>query len=450
MPILNNPPKDERPSQDAKPNESLVTEENYDGVTVDSQYVSRQSMLTHIQGSPWTVNYYRQMLGSDSELSPQQMEKHAVYQQYMLIADLELRVTSPLDSSQRQEGNSFDVNGEAYVYPPLVPNKGDMFLADVGDGREGVFAVTGAERLTILKESCFRITYTLVDWSTDERRKDFDNKTVKRTHFVKRLLTHGQDPIVVDETYHEYLSFDQYANNLFVQFFSEFYDKATSTLIVPDQENSTYDPFLTKTMAMCFNTTDHPMMRQLHQYSVEIAGKEIPKTVWDCVVQGNLNLLPMTTQTMTLLESYHFGSRPQLEGIYYSNVHVVVYPLDQSDVQVMKGLVTGTLSVTDLRHRLRTPSLGRIGTVKEGQRQTPLIHPTNIDDFYVLSEAFYYQDREGMSVLERLLSDALNGQSIDHMHLSELCQNATYWGRVERFYYIPLLLVLLKFTLRGQ
>ena len=41
------------------------------------------------------------------------------------------------------------------MFLQVIPNVGDMFLADIGDGKEGVFAVTASDKKTMFT-SCLR------------------------------------------------------------------------------------------------------------------------------------------------------------------------------------------------------------------------------------------------------------------------------------------------------
>ena len=73
------------------------------------------------------------------------------------------------------------VNGTADVYPFIIPNVGDMFAADVGDGKEGVFTITSTEKKSLLKEAVYTIEYTLLYYSNSDlqRRNDLITKSIQ-------------------------------------------------------------------------------------------------------------------------------------------------------------------------------------------------------------------------------------------------------------------------------
>lgn len=457
MPILSNRPSSTPPPETLdSPKEPVVTEPSYRGETVDTKYESRRSLLTHVEGSPWQVTYYQQLVAQDSELSAQQLDKDPVYQQYTRIRHLELRVTSELSHDQRDDTKSFDVTGTAILYPPMVPNKGDMFLADIGDGREGVFAVAQTERLSIMREACYQIQYTLVSFSTEERRTDLEAKTVKRTHFIKRLLEHGEDPIVVDDTYHQYLSLQEYWGRLLGRYMGQFYDKSTSTLLVPNQDCPTYDPFLVKFIASFISSTQQPLLRHTRKYAVDLPNRNLPWTLWDAILNVSDAMLPMVEEQLSLVPSQCFGVLPQYEGVHFSNVARVVYPHNPKEpLYPTEGLASGQAPPTNLNHQFDTTRLNTLAeyptsTGTDGTVLPPAIVPVTRDGYYVLSEAFYRGDKERQTQLERLVQGTLNREAINQSTLTDLCDQAHRWPLLEQFYYVPLLLVMIKMAVRGQ
>lgn len=455
MAVLTATPQEPTPEQPKKPASPKITPESYKGSTVDTKYTSQRSLLTHIDGSPWRVKYYQQALGASNEPSSQQVGKHAVYQQYIEIADFEIMVTDPLTQQQDTESKSFEVRGSAVLYPPVIPNTGDTFLADIGDGREGVFSITMTERMTILKESTFRIEYVLVDYADDTRRRDLEKKTIKHTHFIKRLLEHGEDPIVVNEEYRQYLSLEEYQGTLTAQYFGDFYQRSMSTLAVPDQDARVYDPFVVKAIKAVFDTYDHPMVQHIKAYSAELPDRDLPMTIWDCMLRFSTDMLPLINEKLALVGSYHFGIVPQYEGVYFSNVEQVVYPVGLDGfVPCERPFQQGRLPKGDIQHQFTTTFLGsfdELGKTKPtGISALPSIHPITKDDYYVFSEAFYRRRESGMSQLESLVHQALDGSPVDRKTLIGLCDEAVRWRRLEKFYYIPMLLILLKMARIGN
>lgn len=454
MPILTNKPA---PKPQPAPTSPVVTEQPIHSTpATDTRYESRRSLLSHVEGMPWRVKYYQQLLSENSELSPLAPAKDPVYQQYTRINQLEIRVTTPLAQSQTAQSKNFEVTGEAILYPPMTPNKGDMFIADIGDGREGLFAVTETERLSIMKEACYQVSYVLTQYTDNQTIEELDAKTVKYTHFVKRLLDHGEDPVIVDDDYHRYLSLQQYWERLLGHYMGQFFNKTASTLLVPNQPQPTYDPFVVKFIASFISSTQHPLLRYMKKYAVDLPDRNRPWTIWDAVLTLSDSVLPMVEELNGIAHSRLFGELPQFEGVHYSNIEWVVYPHNPKEpLCPTHRLSAGELPAADIRHQFDTSRLSALGDfTRDNQAQgidglVP-IHRVTADEYYVLSKAFYHGEKEHQSQLETLVQMALTRTPVNQKTLTELCDQCHKWPQLEQFYFTPLLLVMIKMVLRGQ
>lgn len=457
MAILNSRPQQAPAKTPIKKTDTAqITEPVYVGATVDTRYQDRRSLITHVGGSSWEVRYFQQVLGGNNELTPQQLSKDAVYQQYIQVDELELKVTSALTPSQDEETKSFEVTGVALVYPSLIPNKGDMFLADIGDGREGLFTVTNSTRMSILNETCYEIEYILVSEATEERRSDLAKKVIKKTHFVKELLDHGQKPVIVDEDYADYLSLGQWQERLLGSYLASFVNKRIGTLAVPGQEFITYDPFLVKALKSITDTDDHALARSLKSYSTQLPDREVPQTFWDAFLKLSMDMLPLCHEKLALVDACYFGRLAQFESVFFSNVQDVVYPIDRHNSDICSSqLQAARHDPRDIRHQFVTTRLGGLMQLMKPQGTTGFealypVHPVTKDDYYVFTEAFYFHQYEQQSQLETLVRYAMTGKPIDRRVLVNLCELSTRWAQLERFYYTPILLILLKLTRLGH
>jgi hypothetical protein len=450
MPILNQRPAPLPPQHGTiqKTQLPVITDPEYRGVAVDTRYTNYRALLTRIAGSQWLVRYYQQILGNDTELTPQQLDKQAVYQQYREISELELRVTTPLASSQTLETREFQVTGQASTYPPLIPNVGDMFLADIGDGREGLFAITASTRLSILTDACYELEYILVSEADETHRRDLEKKTIQRTHFVHSILEQGGNPFLATEDYQAYRSLEATQHHLLGYFLSSFFNKRVSTLTVPDQTHITYDPYLVEAVTRLVDTDAHPILRVIKKYSVQLPNEPTVSTFWDALLQTDIDRLPLCHEKLALVDAKLFGSVPQYEGVYYSQIEDVVYPIDRHSDLLFEDFVPGTYSPRDIRHQFVTNRLGALAQLTKpkgiGLEALYPIHPVTKDSYYVFTEAFYFSHREKQSQLETLTRLALEGGPIDRVALVRLCEAQPRWGRLEQFYYTPILIALLK------
>lgn len=453
MPLVN-PSPDSPPEE--KPTEVRIAKPLYRGVTVDTNYIPRSALLSNIEGSSWTVDYYSQVLDDDSAVNGQMVNREAGYQQYRLIKGMELKVTSPINQqTQDHPTKSMNVQGGANVYPFLIPNVGDMFLADIGDGREGVFQVTNSERRSILKDTAYFVEYVLVDYSTQERLDDFRRKTILRLQFVREFLMYNQNPLVVEEVYQQLTELKGRYNEILTYYLKTFTSNEFKTLIIPGQEYPIYDHFFMKFVKKFITSWDSYMITQNRILNCDGDDTMNGLTVLDAIIDQNARIMNDINERAGLMSTTYFTREAMMEGVYYSGVRFVVYPIDpilSTDFERRKVVnVVGLEKLVDVparpgRLRDKLPTVALDGFALDA---TPLIHKVTVDDFYIFSQAFYDRTEEGQSKLEILVQYYLQKKMLNTYTLLDFCESFHAWGALEKFYYLPIVLILIKATIRG-
>lgn len=436
-----------------KPPEPIIAKPEHQSTIVDTRYESTSSLMVNVEGSPWTVDWVSQVLDKDSPLSGQQVNQAALYQQYSLIKEFELRVTQPLSTSQDAATKQMVVTGAANVFL-IIPNNGDMFFADIGDGREGIFKITHSERKSYLKGAVYAVEYQLIDYASPVRKADINSKIIKTRYFVKNFMQYGQDPLLEEEDYHIIQELEGRLHEMTQRYFKLFTSSEFRTLIVPGQQHYVYDAFLTNAIMSFFTTYDAPEIRYIRKLNVQEDHLMKSPTIWDVVRDRDLSLLKFCNRKVGLMSTRSFHKNPMMDGIYHSGIHYVVYPKDPEygvDYEMHgkeKALSGEVLQPTPSRVRRLADLVGD----KEFDGLTlpdcPPIYKVAFDDHYVLSSHFY-NDTTKQSILERCVRDYLENKAPNLRALRALCATYHGWGGLERFYYIPLLLMLIKATIRS-
>lgn len=460
MPVINDRPT---APQVIKPIVPVALPVPYHSPVVDSRYTPLSSLLVHVEGASWITNYYQQVLDRDSELSAQQIGKDAIYQSYYLIRNLEFRVNTELSTTPDAANNENSVTGSATLYPGVQPNVGDMFIADIGDGREGVFTVTGSECMSLLKDTCYKIEYALIGYNAEDRRADLLKKVIKTSVFVKDFIGFGQNPVLLETDYNTMRVMQTQYTDLLSHYFGDFYSREYQTLVLPDQTRPTYDGFLVRAVLRVLDTNEHHLVQRVTAFNTDDDQAIGAYTLWDCLTRMSQDLLPMSVWRCGLIDSAHFSQFAHYQSVFYSGMRQVVYPKDaRTDIDAQydrcKPTLTGALQpgkprTWELSRFLGDPNVEGFTPADapplEGINALPDTHLVTVDDYYVLSEAFYTNATIGLSKLEVLVGMALKHQPLNLSVLSGLCSSAKDWGNLERFYYIPVLLILLKTALRG-
>lgn len=450
MPIFD----DKTPAPVPAPVVPAVVPKPYYGAAVDTRYTPMASLITYLAGAAWTVTYYSQVIDYDNEVGPQQVQRQAAYQQYRKINRMELKVTTPLTSTQDQT-NTMVVTGGATIYPGIIPNVGDVFVADSGDGKPAIFTVTASHKMSIFKDAAYTIEYQLTSYYTGTRASDLENKVVQNLYFVKDYQLQDRNPYLIEEEYQRLGDFAHLYRRLLSDYIGSFTSYEQRTLLVPDQASITYDPFITAKVLNWFSPEDCPTLMQIKPLNIGGDVTMRMKTVLDAIEQMDQYLLPISVQKMALVNSSNFKDRPELRSIFYTSVCEVVFPLDnRTDVdqtyQVKQARATLTLREGrqrwwDLSRTLTNVELDSSIYSSAADGVLPDIHPvTATGDYYIFSEAFYRGTGTMLSKFEVMVRGALAGNALDTTTLQTLAMNAHRWDNLERYYFIPILLALLK------
>lgn len=438
---------------DSHPSNPNIKPQEYKAISVDTQHVDLRQLITHVEGMKWILHaYYSQYVTPDSELASQEVTRLDEYQQYLRIHDLEVRVTSPLSQSQDQQSKEFTYTGTATVFPGMIPKVGDMFIADIGDGRAGIFTLTATNRLTILQDSTYSIEYELVSFEDANRIADLNEKTVKSVTFVKDFININRKPYLVDSELETLKKLRQHIATIPEMYFDLFYSQEFSTLLVPDQEKTMYDPHVVTFFTSVVDRIEiHPRLQSIKRLNCDTDRSRRHRTIFDALLELDENIL----DTASLKSQRYFARSVQtqgtLGGIRYSGIEEVYYPAE--DAGRIGNPVMSPLTPSKLRTFNRPIPLKQwlirntLLNAQSTELLAPPMHPVTADDWYVLSEHFYKRDIENFSVLEVMVQQRLEGGTPDVKQLLELTDAAETWGRLEQFYYYPILQYLLIYAI---
>jgi len=155
-----------------------------------------------------------------------------------------------------------------------------------------------------------------------------------------------------------------------------------------------------------------------------------------------------------LISAHTFTRNPMLEGIRYTGIQYVVYPCDDCvsvNYEIRpRAILPSGMQLCDVPSRpgVLSELLGHkvmTGLPYEG---SPLIKPVLCDNFYIFSKEFYL-NLPGQSKLECAVRDYLAGRAIDRRLLVVLTETYQAFDGLSRFYYLPIILMLIRANIRS-
>ena len=132
-------------------------------------YTKVVSLLKYVEGYPWQIHYYGQILNENNTLTTFDPSSPNLTQPYYEVKNLILQVSSPLSSSYDQETGITTISGSALTPYGLKPNVGDIFIANVDNSEDAIFTVVSVERKTHRKTTIYEISYNLLGYVSQEQ-----------------------------------------------------------------------------------------------------------------------------------------------------------------------------------------------------------------------------------------------------------------------------------------
>ena len=446
MPILTYKP-DAEPL--IKPSLPKIEPDNYKSIVYDDNNVPLHSIISYIEGSSWIVTaYYSQIVSEHNDLREVDPSQADLYQQYSVIYNMELRLTNPLNSSYESQTSISTVSGTATIYPFLIPNVSDYFVSNTFDNRSALFRVTNVERATYNRDSAYVIDFSLVGYNDEQNSliNNIKSKTNREFYFYKDRLTDGLHPFVTTEQSNLIKSVYSIKKELVKYYFSNFFNKQSYTLLVPGQLLKIYDKNVVNFILKILDSSEAEELLIIKELPEDHNVVFNSKTIYDLILERNIDDLDFIVKSMMLVNTSVINSIPAVHGFGYSPIKLTVYPKNPdtsylvSNTPIVQTNSSSALTQTNNGLNNIYDYSTDFYTVNNSNIQT--VYPIDIENSYVLSVNFYTQSTN-MSIFEILVKDYIKKQSLSIGMIKHICAKYKYWNKLEQFYLLPILILLL-------
>jgi hypothetical protein len=344
------------------------------------------------------------------------------------------------------------VTGSGNMYGSVLPNVNDYFTSDAGDKKIGLFKISNVERKSFNKDSAFYVDYVLVGYTDSTSISDMVSslvhKTTRELFFRKDRLIDGLQPLLKTEENQALLNVTEAYHTIVKDYFKQFFSIKHGTLVLPGQEVSTYDTYIVGYLSQIVDSQDAPELSELRELPNEREYYMSQNQFWKAMIERDYDLLSYGNPRMGLVSKKSFGRNSFLYGFGLSTIQNIVYPIEPDTTvygsyDTLPKTVDLTLTIKETKNKQGSLASLITDTYVTANSTLPVIHPVLIDDYYVLSSAFYNNTVQ-KSVLEIQTKDYLQGNSLDMKMIQKLIDKYRSWSRLEQFYYGPILLTLLK------
>lgn len=325
-----------------------------------------------------------------------------------------------------------------------------MFIADLGNGQEALFQINNPRRQGIYPESPTEVDYRvmfIVDKAFAQRLQKL--RVVKTVYFMRENYRNGVKCLLVKEEIDVSRRLVDAFRRLIPLYFKDFFSDRFNTFIVPMQDAVTYDPNIVKFMKAILDTDQHHKMSTLTELGVAHSVYSNQLTIFDVLAQRDYNLLYSCSRHLAIADVLQMRQLPLMRSIVFSGVKQIMMATDVAfsvnnplwGPEVIDNLQKAGVRQPNMRSIL--PHLNHDGEMEPRPDISTYIKQITVDDYYVFSKEFY-EDISEQSQLEILTAQTLRGQPVDLKVLADLADYAVKFDNLERFYYTPIILALIK------
>ena len=435
------------PSAIQEPSKSIFTT-----LVPESRIVS---LLKYVEGYPWTVNFYGQILNKNNTLENFDPSVPNLNQPYYEVNGMVIQVSSPLSSSYDAANGITTINGSAITPYSLTPNVGDIFIAPVDSGEDAVFIVNNVGRKTFRKDSLYEISYNLLYYTSEEPDFIVSLKArIQDSYFFNKDTNFFNRDILIKPSVKEAIDrLKVLTQESKEYYFSTFAQKEAGTILIPGLPYKVYDPLLLSFLSKIIDyreLVDLPFFR--HNYG---DNKYInQKSLFDLLFTRNINTVNAINQRYNFIPSHMLPNRARLGSIFHTGADYVNFPVEPNTATNIDSIApdadlnTFVESVKSTNNYF-VPNISIQAINNNSVFNQHLLHELFLDDYYVVSENFYNYIGDNstfanLSFIELLIFKHVTKQAIAKEDLVIVIEKYMEFSLLHQLYLLPVLWFLIK------
>lgn len=406
------------------------------------------SLLKYVEGFPWTVDFYGQILNKNNTLENFDPSTPNLTQPYYKVVKMILQVSSPLNSSYDNSKGVTTVSGTAVTPYKIIPNVGDVFIAQTDTGEDAIFHITSVSRKTYRKDTLYEISYSIYAYVSDNPTfiATLANRINETYYFNSDTDYFNRDVLLkasVVEAKDRLRTFVNESQDYYIQLFSQF---KTGSILIPGIDSVIYDPLLVNFVS---KIVPYTKLVDVQFYRHTYFNRFIDQpSIFNALINRSLNTLYTANKTYSFLDTSFTNNRARFGSVLYTGIDYIVFPTNP-DVSTSIGLdspyesggfrdtIKTTLNYSSsLDLVVETTNNNNVFTKK-------LLHELFVNDSYVVSENFYnylsdntkYND---ISYIELLIARYLRREAIAKEDLVVGIQDYYQWSLLHKLYLLPV------------
>lgn len=246
---------------DAVNAEKYVARSTQDLGTVSESDKQLAFLAAYTEGSTITVTFYHQIKTDSYGRSTYNVFSETldpVHQHYLKITNFQMKLKEQMAFNYNNEATQSQVNGEAVLYPYFCPYQGDMFIYETNANKLGLFVITEPPtRLSLAGSTCHSIKFILKQWVDAEILEKLNACVEDEAAFDLQTFLNGQGTLLTSDEAQTKADVKKAIDVLTHRYIADFLETRVYRTFI---ENSClYDPYLVEFCLKLFDCKDLPI-----------------------------------------------------------------------------------------------------------------------------------------------------------------------------------------------
>jgi len=400
-----------------KDNESLAP--HYESDTVDT------GLLATISGQRWKVTFFHRVAPNNLDINPYDPNVDITLHDYIRVDDFIIRLDSPIPV-----GTPDGMEGSGIIDSPFHPNPIDVFLAKAPDGRTVIYVLTAVKRINYNDNYVYKIefkAYTVISDPNDPTLTKLLQATTEHFVYNEDFRLTRNKPIYKKEEYEireDYLLYIETLlkiwNNNFIKANNKYFISYRYKL--PNSDDA-------------FVRVFDPFMEKFIKHTVGLAN-----------LAEDMELVSIEDDSVTILDTFlrndviydNIKKYVLIKGLGGFNNNPYLFPIHHTGIEKI-------ISVTDIDD---TTIVSNNETIND-------IFPKIDNKFYIFRKYIYLvlgganieQFSDNLTLFETMVLKMLTGNILNRDDIVTIYKNIVKLDEPEMFYFIPIFIYMLRYTL---
>ena len=408
------------------PDRKLYSNPEFKTSTLFNKDQELNDIIQYVEGYKWTVDYFQQVREINTPPVMPDPNDTTTLVNYNRINNLIIYLESPINQDDPN-----NITGTASINAGFLPNYGDPFISELTGGRYGVFVISSVEKKMYSLHDMYTVEFKLLVFLDKDSLfyKDLLLKTVKEYIYDKNFIQDKSAPIILSKDFKDKLDYGKEVEFLKEYYYKTMFNPAKNIISLPT--NSISSSIYLDTLLNEFNYklngyTGYPNANKIVRFNVTDI---TDYSIFDLLFDRDIDKLSFVRRNLGFKYVPSSVSYPSMRHISWLGINYITQELDN-------GMLPQDYSNDLLENTLTRPP--------------DYVEPVVLTDTdYVFSDNFYNEDTVNMSILERLIYAYLNNETIITSELDILLKQYRHWEMDEQYYYIPMLILLLKYKMNN-